>query len=59
MISITLTYYKEVGIIASFTVLCMRRVQIQSLKEHTSTTFLRFEELIHSQLWLQEAGARG
>jgi hypothetical protein len=59
MISTTLTYYKEVGTIASFTVLCMRRVQIQPLKEHTSTTFLRFEELIHSQLWLQEAGARG
>jgi hypothetical protein len=45
MISTTLIYYKE--------------VQIEPLKEHTSTTFLRFEELIHSQVWLQEAGARG
>jgi hypothetical protein len=59
MISTTVTYYKEVGTIASFTVMCMRRVQIQPLKEYTSTIFLRFEEFIHSQLWLQEVGARG
>jgi hypothetical protein len=59
MISTILTYCKEVGTIASFTVMWMKRVQIQTVKEHTSTTFLRFEELIHSQLWLQEAGARG
>jgi hypothetical protein len=58
MISTTLTYYKEVGTIASFNVMWMRRVQIQPVKEHTSTTFLRFEEFIHSQLWLQEVGAR-
>jgi hypothetical protein len=59
MISTTLTYYKEVGTIAFFTVMFMRRVQIEHEKEHTSTTFLRFEEFIQSQVWLQEVGARG
>jgi hypothetical protein len=59
MISTTLTYYKEVGTIASFLVMFMRKVQIEPVKEHTSTTFLRFEKLIHSQIRLQEEGARG
>jgi hypothetical protein len=59
MISTILTYYKEVGTIASFTVMFMRRVQIKPEKEHTSTTFLRIEELIHSQVWLREVGTRG
>jgi hypothetical protein len=41
-----------VGTIASFTVMFTKRVQIELEKEHTSTTFLRFDEFIHSQVWL-------
>jgi hypothetical protein len=59
MISTTFTYYKEVSTIASFIVMFMRTIQIEPGKEHTSTTFLRFEELIQSEVWLQEVGAKG
>jgi hypothetical protein len=59
MISTTFTYYREVSTIASFTVMCMRTIQIEPEKVHTSITFLRFEELIQPQVWLQEVGARG